>query len=447
MKAKSNSHYINEGGSNDDDIDSFGGEDSLVNKTTATATATSKCMSSKDSGSGSKYNNTNINPETAFQFKKHNQPCLGFRKHFQQTNYGNDGKSGHDTNCHTITTANESQTFTTTKIKRATSNSNKMASMKTDLKYYLERGKEVDENGLYPIHWACIQHCQDAKLIGMIIRSCHGCCKLQVRKFDSMKRNNSSIAKSLLVHKNKQELGNSGLDDDNNKNSNSTFNSNPNGFILRKNTLKFIRGMYPMHLAIVNTASIDAIKLLARSNPSVLSLQDENGMVPLSLACRYHDASQKREDLHQLILFLLAANPNAANIADVRCNTSLHYMCMTCIHSGGLQCQGGRSRSFTNDENDIGKTNVGPRIQVLESKNDNNLLNTQITQSGKKRSWRFNVHITSEMINANPEAVNKCNFNGNSPIDLALCSGNLDDQSMSLLQQMTDEEVEEAPDA
>ncbi len=258
------------------------------------------------------------------------------------------------------------------------------------IKKFLYRGNEVDDCGLYPIHKACMDYPENTRLIGMMLRFLPQSIGFQVQKVEG------SQSKS------------------------------------KKDSTKFIIGMYPIQIAIMNNASFDVIKLLVRANPQVLTRKDGSGMVALSLAFRLLGESSDIENFNAMISFLLAANPHAAKIADNRSNTPLHYACMTSIHLGGLKQQ-----------NKVIQVN-GQIASRTSTSIPHQSISTYPSRPSKARSCNISFELISNLIQANPDAVIQRNFNGDTPLDLAQ---NLDERSMGLLQSMAykDEEVEDAP--
>lgn len=258
------------------------------------------------------------------------------------------------------------------------------------IKKFLYRGKDVDDCGLYPIHRACMNYPDNTRLIGMMLRVLPQSIGFQVQKVEG------SQSKS------------------------------------KKDTTKFIIGMYPIQIAIMNDASFDVIKLLVRANSQILTRKDENGMVTLSLAFRLLGESSDIENFNAMISFLLAANPHAAKIADNRSNTPLHHACMTSIHLGGLKQQ-----------NKVIQVN-GQIASRASASIAHQSISTYPSRLSNARSCNISFELISKLIQANPDAVVQRNFNGDTPLDLA---HNLDERSMGLLQSMAykDEQVEDAP--
>lgn len=270
------------------------------------------------------------------------------------------------------------------------------------LKRFLEKGREVDDCGLNPIHRACIDYPNNAKLIGMMLRILPSCVEFQAKKVEG-----SDCA-------------------------------------MKKGTKRFISGMYPIHIAIVNNASMDVIKLLVRANPHVLSRPDINGMVPLSLAFRVRDKSVDMEHFNNMLVFLLASNPGAAKVADNRQNTPLHYACMTLIHPGGLKQQ----QQMRQDDQSMNKINVNEAASTIQKQKIRFASQQCRISSNNRNPGHISFEIISKLLEANPQAATQQNFDGNTPLDLAQVSGNLDDQSMALLQKSAHqyEELDEAAD-
>jgi len=254
---------------------------------------------------------------------------------------------------------------------------------KEELSHFVKKGYEMDEYGFYPIHKACIKYPQNAKLIGTMIRSLPKSSRFQVNLIErSRKRKLKSLSSSRIDNEISQNL-------------------------------IFFNGMYPVHIAIANAASLEVIKLLVRAEPSVLSIPDSNGMVALSLAFRFYHKLSKidAEYFNDIVTLVLAANISAVNVCDIRMNTPLHYACMTLSRNSGSEMKNG----------------------IILTEKNRKIISFTLLQ---------------RLVEANTSAIHQRNLNGNTPLELAESTGNFDDECISYLQRIAynDEDVEEAPD-
>ncbi len=379
-----------------------------------------------------------------------------------------------------------------------------------ELERFLKRGHEADENGLYPIHEACIKYPQNAKLIGMMIRSAPKCTEYQVKRRIQLSLRRRSLSEPTIkesytntIHplkKRKSEglraaskstgyevkqrpppnsnLPRRSLSDPAFKKSNTlrpqkkrkserllldipeavTSTGRELSGQTKNDHLNFLVGMHPIHICVANGASMEVLKLLVRANPEVLSSPDANGMVPLSLAFKYH-WSVKTEYFYEMVnLLLLTANPDAAKVPDLRSNTSLHYACMTYIQAGGLRQWHPCNRSASSVTESMSSTSH----QVNIPANENDCTNSCNSQKRKMQSSPFSsmpspktnskriipFEIIRGLTEAYPDAIHLRNFNGHSPLDLAESNGEVDDSSITFLQNIAygvEQDVEEPP--
>jgi len=347
-----------------------------------------------------------------------------------------------------------------------------------DLERFLKRGHEVDKNGLYPIHEACLKYPHNAKLIGMMIRSTPKCTGYQVRRMTNQNLGHKSFSDPVIVESNsrqplKKRKSEGLLILPDRFSSGGKEERQEGGSRQVKDNHDHLIGMYPMHICIANSASIEVMKLLARANPKALSSPDANGMVPLSLAFRYH-RSVETEYFNEMVHLLLAANSSAAKVLDARSNSSLHYACMTYIQAGGLRW---RPRSGSLSTNSITESSSSSAAGLLlsstesqakiasslrnsnaerdrimsvdnshNSKMESKSMSTSSSRPNSNRVIPF--EILKMLTEANPNAIHIRNFNGHTPLDLAESSGEVDDISITFLQNIAygvEEDVEEPP--
>jgi len=155
-------------------------------------------------------------------------------------------------------------------------------SLPTLLQHYPETVFEFNEEGFLPLHKACIHHPKNLQIVYMILKS-HPDGVLVP-------------SKSVDVH----------------------ANTDQNAQYLRAQ--KF-HGMCPLHIAAINEASLDVIRLLTFENPDTLTKKDKNGNTALSLAIKYNAKTK-------IVNFLLAENDMLSSMLDRKGNTPLHIACM-----------------------------------------------------------------------------------------------------------------------
>eukprot|EP00984_Skeletonema_dohrnii_P015882 scaffold6968_cov185-Skeletonema_dohrnii-CCMP3373.AAC.1 len=52
-----------------------------------------------------------------------------------------------------------------------------------------------------------------------------------------------------------------------------------------------VNGQLPLHTALQSNVRLGSIKLLVKGNPSAIRTFDRSGVIPLQVACRYHDST------------------------------------------------------------------------------------------------------------------------------------------------------------
>ena len=150
-----------------------------------------------------------------------------------------------------------------------------------------------------------------------------------------------------------------------------------------------LEGSYPIHIALNSSASLDVVGLLVRQDADILVMGDDANRVPLSIALR-------RGSPIAILELLLSSNPKAAGISDKRKNYPLHHACARRI---------GRER--------------------------------------------IELALMKRLALAYPAALDKRNFNGETPLDLAQSGGLFDDDTINYLHELAyeDKDVIEAPDS
>ena len=80
-------------------------------------------------------------------------------------------------------------------------------------------------------------------------------------------------------------------------------------------------GSLPLHRALSNNATLGAIKLLVKGNPESLQVANNQGSLPLHIACEFSSV--------KVVQFLLELNGNDSCLdhLDIEGNSPLHYAC------------------------------------------------------------------------------------------------------------------------
>jgi len=149
---------------------------------------------------------------------------------------------------------------------------------------YKEASNTFSDEGYLPIHLACIYYPTNVKVVDIVIRA-----------------NPSGViepSKSPVVC----------------SNTDNTITSK------KPKTLKY-HEMYPLHIALINGASLDVVQLLIFQNVEILTKKDKEGNTPLIVAIKYNAKEE-------IINFMLAENEMLPKILDKRMNTPLHIACM-----------------------------------------------------------------------------------------------------------------------
>jgi len=165
---------------------------------------------------------------------------------------------------------------------------NRMARLEDSLQMlldsYIEAPYTFSDEGYLPIHLACIYYPTNANVVDIIIRA-NPSCVIEPSK--------SPVVRS---------------DTDNTITSKKT------------KTLKYHQ-MYPLHIAVINGASLEVVRLLNFQNEKVLTMKYKEGNTPLTVAIKYNAKTE-------IINFMLAENEMLPTLLDKRANTPLHIACM-----------------------------------------------------------------------------------------------------------------------
>jgi len=143
---------------------------------------------------------------------------------------------------------------------------------------YLEAPYTFNEDGFLPIHLACIYYPANVNVVDIIMRA---------NINGIVEPSKTPVARSNTSH---------------------------------LNAHKYV-GTYPLHMAVINGACLDVVRLLTFQNPRILMKRDKNGKTPLSIAIKYKAKTE-------VFNFLLAENDTLSTIPDNRNNTPLHIACM-----------------------------------------------------------------------------------------------------------------------
>lgn len=274
---------------------------------------------------------------------------------------------------------------------------------------FLKRGHEIDEDGLYQLHKACIEYPYNAKLIGMMIRSCSEPVTTPVKL-----KQEASKDRVLGV--------------------NSTF----------------LKGMFPIHIAVANNASLEVVKLLVRAGPHLLALPDGNGMIPLSLLFRFHVNLSNCEYFSDIATLLIQANPGSAKVPDKRMNYPLHYLCMAFVSSdkraAGYQPKASLKGTCYRTLDGYDNSEAMKRFSYIKTVEPKDPASSKNISSVKQNS--IQLQVLKLVLDAYPAVLHKRNFNGDTPLDLAQNSDRIDDDCISFLHNAAynDIDLEDVPD-
>ena len=92
---------------------------------------------------------------------------------------------------------------------------------------------------------------------------------------------------------------------------------------VRRRTVMTIRdqnGQLPLHRALRDNVTLGSIKLLVKGNSSVICNFDNTGMIPLHIACQYHDSAV-------VVDYLIGLDSITFRATDFDHNTALHFAC------------------------------------------------------------------------------------------------------------------------
>eukprot|EP00579_Thalassiosira_antarctica_P009876 CAMPEP_0201917590 /NCGR_PEP_ID=MMETSP0903-20130614/6949_1 /ASSEMBLY_ACC=CAM_ASM_000552 /TAXON_ID=420261 /ORGANISM="Thalassiosira antarctica, Strain CCMP982" /LENGTH=151 /DNA_ID=CAMNT_0048453677 /DNA_START=27 /DNA_END=479 /DNA_ORIENTATION=- len=106
-------------------------------------------------------------------------------------------------------------------------------------------------------------------------------------------------------------------------------------------------GWLPLHHALYNNASIGAIKLLVKGNPSAIRVADYQLSFPLHISCEFSTAD--------VVQFLVELDDSSLNVCDLSKDSPLHYA-----------CRGGKC--------DVVKFLLESRVPSVSERNGNNKL-------------------------------------------------------------------------
>ena len=74
------------------------------------------------------------------------------------------------------------------------------------------------------------------------------------------------------------------------------------------------------HCAMTGGASLGSVKLLLQGNPTALHIEDNNGVVPVHLACQFGTVD--------IVKYLVDPFDGCLNTLDANNNSTLHYACL-----------------------------------------------------------------------------------------------------------------------
>jgi len=81
-----------------------------------------------------------------------------------------------------------------------------------------------------------------------------------------------------------------------------------------------VNGQLPLHTALQSNVRLGSIKLLVKGNPSAIRTFDRSGVIPLHVACRYHDSTVAQ--------YLVGLDTTTLDAVDREGNTALHCACL-----------------------------------------------------------------------------------------------------------------------
>lgn len=220
----------------------------------------------------------------------------------------------------------------------------------------------------------------------------------------------------------------------------------------QQNDEALLCGDTPLHVAVKANESISTIKSLLDAFPEVIYLADRSGMLPLHLACKHCSQNMNK------IKVLIDANPNAVSECTM-CHPSQQDDMEISMQLYPVQIAIESNASL-----DVIKllSQSNPSILLEKDKNGHNALHRAlfkclplefihaILSSNKKllnsmddslnrplhnaTRWGNNFNTIKYLITLCPRAIQKRNFNGRTPLDLAYLYG-CGHEAISLLKE------------
>lgn len=263
-----------------------------------------------------------------------------------------------------------------------------------NLQCFTENGIEATD-GLIPIHKACAHFASDAAFITRMIQADPSCPNIPTKVSRNSKyRKRRSIDLIPSEHSSEEKID--FLVDD---------------------------GQYALHIALCNNPSLEVIQVLLQASLGTLSIPDNQGMIPLSLALCHYNKTTRRKDMQAIIELMLRSNPKAALVADKKFNLPLHYACMI-------------SSEVMKKSTIAYSPKKAPRRSSSDSITASSNLISELLELGVSSSDEFLEKVIKKLIEHNPDAIHAVNFNGNTPLDIAQNrSGVVTDKIVNLLQE------------
>lgn len=263
-----------------------------------------------------------------------------------------------------------------------------------NLQCFTENGIEATD-GLIPIHKACAHFASDAAFITRMIQADPSCPNIPTKVSRNSKYRKRRSIDIVSTHSERAEKIDFLVDD----------------------------GQYALHIALCNNPSLEVIQVLLQASLGTLSIPDNQGMIPLSLALCHYNKTTRRKDMQAIIELMLRSNPKAALVADKKFNLPLHYACM-----------------ISSEVMKLPATAYSPKKATRRSSTDSitassNLI-SELLELGVSSSDEFLEKVIKKLIEHNPDAIHAVNFNGNTPLDIAQNrSGVVTDKIVNLLQE------------
>ncbi len=176
-------------------------------------------------------------------------------------------------------------------------------------------------------------------------------------------------------------------------------------------------GQYPIHIAVSNHGSVDAIKHIINAAPNALAKQDLNGMLPLSLAIRFYrnsirvqkNTQQNINSKEEVLNLLLSHYPLGAFSVDANKNTPLHYACMVLPYPNTWSPRKMKMRSHEDDFTDDGFPTEKDDCRAKSPPND----------MMRKASTHISPKFVKMLAILNPKAIRQQNLHGVTPLEIA----------------------------